>query len=193
MKSQISPFFFNIIIFILIINFISILNQISSIFPIKKILLSQELSKLDLISNIKLELGSKGYGLIFNNNSNISLIPYYLFDQIVTHYRSFEDVIVGPINTQDEYQELIIYAYIKDYEYLHFILENMDISIPLKYYLTAKKEESQKYGMRFFSRKDQEYIVFGKDLIDIMEIEFEGQNNFTIHNSEFISTFGDNE
>ena len=167
MKSQISPLLFNII--------------------------SQDLSKLDLTTNIKLELGSKGYGLIFNNNSNISLIPYYLFDQIVTHYRSFEDVIVGPINTQDEYQELIIYAYIKDYEYLHFILENMDISIPLKYYLTAKKEESQKYGMRFFSRKDQEYIVFGKDLIDIMEIEFKGQNNFTIHNSEFISTFGDNE
>ena len=192
MKSQISPFFFNIIIFILIINFISILNQISSIFPIKKILLSQELSNLELVSNIKLELGTKGYGLLFNNNSNISLIPYYLFDQIVTHYRSFEDVIVGPINTQDEYQELIIYAYIKDYEYLHFILENMDISIPLKYYLT-EKEETQKYGMRFISRKDQEYIVFGKDLIDIMEIEFEGQNNFTIHNSEFISTFGDNE
>ena len=193
MKSQINPFFCNIIIFILFINFISILNQISSIFPIKKILLSQELSNLDLTSNLKLELGTKGYGLLFNNNSNISLIPYFLFNQLVSHYRSFEDVIVGPIYTQNEYLELIIYAYIKDYEYLHFILENMDISIPLKYYLTPKKEESQKYGMRFFSRKDQEYIVFGKDLIDIMEIEFEGQNNFTIHNSEFISTFGDNE
>jgi len=100
---------------------------------------------------------------------------------------------VEPINFQDEYMELVIYAYIKDYEYLHFILENMDISIPLKYYLIEKKKESQKYGMRFFSRKDQEYIVFGKDLIDIMEIEFKGQNNFIIHNSEFISTFGDNE
>ena len=119
-------------------------------------------------------MGSKGYGLIFNNNSNISLIPYYLFTQLVAYYKSFEEVVVGPINTQDEYQELIIYAYIKDYEYLHFILENMDISIPLKYYLT-EKEETQKYGMRFISRKDQEYIVFGKDLIDIMEIEFEGK------------------
>ena len=193
MKSQIKQFFYNIIIFIFINNFKSILNQISSIFPIKKILLSQELSKLDLYTNIKVNLGTKGYGLIFNNNSNISLIPYYLFDQLVAHYKSFEDVIVAPINTEKENMELVIYAYIKDYEFLHFILENMDISIPLKYYLTEKKEESQKYGMRFFSRKDQEYIVFGKDLIDLMEVEFKGENNFTIHNSEFISTFGDNE
>ena len=66
MKSQISPFFYNIIIIILISNFISILNQISSIFPVKKILLSQELTKLDSITNIKRDLGSKGYGIIFN-------------------------------------------------------------------------------------------------------------------------------
>ena len=193
MKSQISPFFYNIIIIILISNFISILNQISSIFPVKKILLSQELTKLDSITNIKRDLGSKGYGIIFNYNSNISLIPYYLFNQIVEYYKSFEDIVMEPINTQNEFLEIVIYAYIKDYEYLHFILENMDISIPLKYYLTEKKKNSQKYGMRFLSRQDQEYIVFGKDLIDLMEIEFKGQNNFIIHNSEFISTFGDNE
>jgi len=66
MKSQINPIFYNIIIFILINNFISILNQISSILPIKKILLSQELSKLDLLTNIKRDFGSKGYGLLFN-------------------------------------------------------------------------------------------------------------------------------
>ena len=193
MKYQINLIFYNIIIFILINNFISILNQISSIFPIKKILLSQELSKLDLLTNIKRDFSSKGYGLIFNYNSNISLIPYYLFAQLIDHYKDFEEVVVEPINFQDEYMELVIDAYIKDYEYLHFILENMDISIPLKYYLLEKKEGSQKYGMRFFSRIDQEYIVFGKDLIDIMDIELKGQNNFTIHNSEFISTFDDNE
>ena len=45
----------------------------------------------------------------------------------------------------------------------------------------------KQYSIRFLTKKDQEYIIFGRDLIEIMDIEFKDENNFIIHNNEFIT------
>ena len=189
MKFQFFIKTYNIIIILLItgLSFSSI--QISSIFPVNKILLTGNLNKLDLATNLKYYIDPKGYGIIFNNTSNVSLIPNNLFDELTAYYKSFEDIIVGYQTYENGLKELIVYATLYyGFETPHFIFETFGISIPTKYYL-IEKGESQRYGIIFMTKEDQEYIVFGKDLIDIMKIEFKDENNFIIHNDEFISKF----
>ena len=52
-------------------------------------------------------------------------------------------------------------------------------------------EEYQIYGIRFLSKENHEFIEFGKDLIDIMNIEFKDEKNFIINNKEFINKLED--
>ena len=41
--------------------------------------------------------------------------------------------------------------------------------------------------MVFKTRENQEYIEFGKDLIEAMNIEFKDEKNFVINNKQFIT------
>ena len=72
------------------------------------------------------------------------------------------------------------------FETIHFIFEDYGITIPLQYFL-IEKDETQKYGLRFLTVENQEYIIFGKDLIELMDIEFIDKNHINIKNDEFIS------
>ena len=189
MKFQFFIKTYNIIIILLITGLSLSSIQISSIFPVNKILLTGNLNKLDLATNLKYYIDPKGYRIIFNNTSNVSLIPNNLFDELTAYYKSFEDIIVGYQTYENGLKELIVYATLYyGFETPHFIFETFGISIPTKYYL-IEKGESQRYGIIFMTKEDQEYIVFGKDLIDVMEIEFKDENNYIIHNDEFISKF----
>ena len=77
-----------------------------------------------------------------------------------------------------------------EYETTHFILENSGISIPFKYFYVNKNID-QSYGIVFKTRENQEYIEFGKDLINAMNIEFKDEKNFVINNKEFITKIDD--
>ena len=85
-------------------------------------------------------------------------------------------------------EEIIIDAYFdnENGETTHFILENLGISIPFKYFYIKTKIE-QNYKLVFKSNKNQEYIEFGKDLLDAMNIEFKDEKNFVINNKEFVT------
>ena len=72
------------------------------------------------------------------------------------------------------------------FETIHFIFEDYGITIPLQYFL-IEKDKTQKYGLRFLTVENQEYIIFGKDLIELMDIEFIDKNHINIKNDEFIS------
>ena len=158
----------------------------SYIFPIKKVIFSNDINKLYSRSSIQVNFESKGYGLLFNPNSNISFIPYHLFNDIKSYFYSDEQIDHSVKYYEDGKQEMIIDANIEgnNFETIHFIFEKFGISIPLEYFL-IKKEKKQHYGMRFFSKENQEYIEFGKDLIDIMNLEFNDEKNFVIHNNIF--------
>ena len=182
---------FNLIIINIIIKLSFSSIHESSIFPVRKIILTDDLNKMFLNNNIRIDIEPLGYGITFNNNSNISLIPYNLFTRIRTYYEGFEDIISSVKISEDGNKEIILYVNIDyGFETFHFILENFGISIPLKYYL-VEKDETQKYGIRFLTNENQEYICFGKDLIEVMDIEFTDKNNFIIHNDEFISKLND--
>jgi hypothetical protein len=163
----------------------------SNLFPVKNIIFTNDINKLYSSRTIQWNLESKGYAILFNDKINISLIPYNLFLDIYNFYAGSEDMGNFIKKYDDGTQEIIINAYIDDdnFETTHFILENMGIRIPTKYFLIEK--EHQTYRIRFFSRENQEYIEFGKDLIDAMNIEFKDEKNFVIKNEEFLIKLDD--
>ena len=187
MKLKFFFFFFNIILLIKFIKLDDSPIQITSIFPVNKIILTKDLNKLYLTTNIRCDIESKGYGIIFNNNYNISLIPYNLFKRIKDYFYNDESILVNSYTYENKTQELILYANLYyGFETIHFIFEDYGITIPLQYFL-IEKDETQKYGLRFLTVENQEYIIFGKDLIELMDIEFIDKNHINIKNDEFIS------
>ena len=164
----------------------------SYIFPVKKIIFTNNIKDLFSAKNIQINFESKGYGILFNGKSNISLIPYNLFLDIYNYFFHEEDISIKIKKHENGIEEILINAYVEgdDFETTHFILENFGISIPAKYFL-VNTGEYQVYGIRFLSKKDQEYIEFGKDLIEVMNIEFKDEKNFVINNEEFITKLGE--
>ena len=185
--------FLNIMIFLIIIKISLSSNQISSIIPVKKILITDDVKTLSISRISKYNLNSVGFGIKFDNTSNVSYVPYNLFRDIAYTFKFIEDS--NPtIKKMNGTQELTIKTnYFYGFEIIHFVLENIGITIPLKYYLIKKEtrkdndDEEQEYGMVFLTKEDQEYIIFGKNLIEPMNMEFKDENNFIIHNDEFIS------
>ena len=185
--------FLNIMIFLIIIKISLSSNQISSIIPVKKILITDDVKTLSISRISKYNLNSVGFGIKFDNTSNVSYVPYNLFRDIAYTFKFIEDS--NPtIKKMNGIQELTVKTnYFYGFEIIHFILENIGITIPLKYYYIKKEtrkdndDEEQEYGMVFLTKEDQEYIIFGKNLIEPMKMEFKGENNFIIHNDEFIS------
>ena len=190
MKCKIFSYFFYLIILITLHKLSYSLITTSPVYPVNKILLTDNLSRLYFENNIRCDLESIGYGVTFNISSNISLIPYNLFHSIRLFYKGFEDLIVQTKNKENGITELIVWANLDfGFETIHFIFEKFGISIPLKYYFVEK--EIQKYGLIFLTKEDQEYISFGKDLLDVMDVEIIDDNNFIVHNDEFISKMDD--
>ena len=126
----------------------------------------------------------KGLLLTFDPNSNISKIPWQIEFEISN---GFYSVIEGsePFEIQKEngYKALVSGFYI-DYCFpaVNFILADKAITIPSKYLF----KKNQYYEFIFLFHEKQEKIVIGKDLIDLMNVEFVSDNDFIIHNKEFV-------
>ena len=177
-----------------IIYLFLLLNKIESsyIFPVKKIIFTSDINVLSYSRSIQWNFESKGYGIFFNKESNISLIPYNLFNDIYTRLKSDQYIITKVKGIEDRLQEIVCVGEFEseDYETTHFILEKSGISIPFKYFWIYKNI-TETYGVVFKTRENQEYIEFGKDLIDAMNIEFKDEKNFVINNKEFILEIND--
>ena len=64
----------------------------------------------------------------------------------------------------------------------------MGITIPLKtLFYDNDEDEGMVYYFRFLTKKDQENIIIGKDLIDLMDITFIDDTNFIINNKSFVT------
>ena len=178
-----------IVLIFLLLN--SIKFSFSNIFPVKKIKFTNDIYNLGSPKTIQWNFESSGYGIIFNDKINISLIPYNLFLDIYNYFSGDEQVGLLIKKYEDGTEEMLINTYIEgeNYETTHFILEKTGIKIPVKYFLIEKKEEHELYGMGFLTKENQEYIEFGKNIIDAMNIEFPDEKNFVIHNEDFIIKF----
>ena len=184
--------------YVLLIAFIIILiNKISfslckksKILPVYKIALSQNLSQINKNSNYNLIVNDlKGIGLIFDSDSEINLIPQQLMKYIELYYNHFEETITNFIPKEDGYIEFILQFYYGGTESLHFIFENTGISLPINDLL---KYEESLHKFKFMTKDNQENIIIGKVLIEVLGIDLNDLNNFIV-NEKYISKIEDDE
>ena len=194
MKSYSLSIAFEIISFI-IINIASFcFSQISSIIPIYKIILTEDISHLEINNNYNFRLKIKGNGIIFDNNSDINVMPMHIFNEMYNFYHEhyIDDTISKIEKLSDGYNEFEIVSSFSRYETIHFILKDIGITIPLNELFIPKNIANNLYSFRFLGKEDQENIIIGKDLIKLMDVDFkENENNFVIKNKTFISNVKD--
>ena len=173
----------------LLISLYIIPNISSNIYPIYKLILEPNLNYInsadDYISyNFFYSLNTKGVGIIFNNNSEINSIPYHLFKQLVDIIDIYIDGYSFIKTNEKGYQELLLYGYLIEPISLHFITENIGITIPNDIFF--QRNFSYMSNFTFLSKENQENIVIGKYLMELMKIEFNNKNEFIINNKDFI-------
>ena len=173
---------------ITIFNIISFsFSQISSTIPLYKLILSENITNLEADYLYNLYLDTKGIGLIFDNSSNINLIPNHIFRQIYRfYYDSYDDILTKIVKLPNGYNEFVIISSLYRFETIHFILKDFGISFPLNELFILRNITKHEYSFRFLSKEEQENFIFGNDLIKTMDINFtENDNNFIINNKNF--------
>ena len=187
----------NTYLFFLIFKILLFLNEISfslsltsNIIPIYKIAFSSNLRQLykNNINNLIIN-NIKGIGLIFDTNSEFSIIPEQLGKYIEQYYDHFEEILIDFIPKVNGYIEIIIYYYYGGSECLHFIFENYGISIPVEKLLNY---ENEIHAFKFLLKENHENIIIGKDLIELMGIDLSDINNIVI-NDKYMSKIDDDE
>ena len=165
----------------------------STIYPIHKFIITNNLNHSN-ISNINLKeyfhisLDVKGVGVIFDNNSNMNLIPYHLFKQIKKILDLYSpDSNSYILNKENDYQEIVIFYFLNNIFSFNLILEKIGITFPNDVLFYRPKDEINKNYFIFLTKENQENIIFGKNLIDLMKIEFYNDEEFIINNNDFIT------
>ncbi len=146
------------------------------------------ISDIDLREYFHFSLDVKGVGIIFDNNLNINLIPYHLFTQIkkiIDLYSPDSNSFI--LNKENGYQEMVIFYYLNNNISFNLILEKIGITFPNDVLFYRPKDEINKNYFIFLTKENQENFIFGKNLIDLMKIEFDNEEEFVINNSNFIT------
>ena len=172
--------------------FISLLylsfSKKSSIIPLYQIILTENISHLEINNLYNLRLHLKGVGIIIDNNSDVNLIPMHIFSEIYKFYRDNYDDIYAEIEIlTNGYHKFRMISSLYQLETVHFILKEFGIIIPLNELFIPTNETEHEYALRFLSKEEQENIIFGKDLIECMEIDYlENDYNFVVNNKSFL-------
>ena len=127
---------------------------------------------------------TKGLILTFDPYSNISSIPLQIHNEIKIGFCSiYPGTEPYEKDLKNGYLAFISPVY-DEYCFpaVNFILSDRSITIPSKY-LFKKKEV---FEFVFLINENQDKIIIGKDLIDLMNVEFINDNEFFIHNREFV-------
>ena len=180
-------YLFKILSFFILINIISnIFCQTSTIYPLYKLIIAEDVERIGQPYTYSSVLDLKGIGIIFNNSYNISVMPYRLLSFIHQFYKAgYDDIGDYFEKLPNGYYLFSIISSLYKYETIHFILENLGIAMPLNV-VFMKVERENEYNFRFFGDENIENIIIGKDLIELMDINFKPDNDFTINNDSFI-------
>lgn len=144
--------------------------------PVYKVIIAEDLR------NPSNRYDTKGLNLIIDPNSEFSILPYYVFNNIYVEFsRSFSECYLYTVDLPNGYKTSKCISYEKiSFKTIYFITENFGIKIPSKYMFLGEK------NFIFQTKENQENIIFGKDLIELMQINYENENDFVIHNKDFL-------
>ena len=67
----------------------------------------------------------------------------------------------------------------------HFITDNIGITIPNDILFPKISDSIGRFTFCFLSKENQDNIIIGKTLIDLMKIQFLENNQFIINNKNF--------
>ena len=176
-------YFSLLFLLISIISFSS--NQISKIFPLYKVIMTEDINEIKKSNiNFNVYLNIKGMGVIFDNNSDISVMPKRLYKEIERFYKDmYYNFLYFDIKSKDGYIILMLNGESKYLDPINFIFEDIGIKIPVN--ILFKEIDNQEYNYTFLVKEDEEHIIFGKDLINDLEIEI-NENKINIKNEDFI-------
>ena len=167
---------------LIIFFFLNIGNILNiAYYEVFSIIMNDNITRMDRTSH---KFSPKGILLTFDPYSNVSSIPPQIEFEIKN---GFYTVIEGSDPYEKDigngYQALITHIYI-DYCFpaINFILAEQAITIPSKYLFKNKGY----FEFIFLIKEDQDKIIIGKDLMDLMRIEFVNDKDFFIHNKEFV-------
>ena len=166
----------------------------SNIYPIYKLIITSNLNHINvttLQNYINYSLNTKGVGIKFDSNSDINIIPYHLFNQLKKIIEIYIDGYLFMRDKGNHYKELYLIGYMDNIISFHFITENVGITIPNNILFPFNISDIGKSSFAFLSQENQENIIIGKNLMDLMKIEFNNKNDFIIKNDEFISKVND--
>jgi len=127
---------------------------------------------------------TKSLILTFDPYSNISSIPLLIHNEIKQgFYTIYPGTEPYEKDLKNGYQAFISHHY-DEYCFpaVNFILSDRSITIPSKYLFKKKGV----FEFVFLINENQDKIIIGKDLIDLMNVEFINDNEFYIHNKEFV-------
>ena len=166
----------------------------SNIYPIYKLIITSNLNHVNVTNlrdYINYSLNTKGVGIKFDYNSEINIIPYHLFNQLRKIIVVYTDGYLFVKDKGNNYQELLLIGYIDNIISIHFITENIGITIPNNVLFPFNISDIGKSTFTFLTKENQENIIIGRNLMDLMKIEFNDINDFIIKNDEFISKVND--
>ena len=127
---------------------------------------------------------TKGLILTFDPYSNISSIPLQIHNEIKNGFHTiYPGTEPYEKDLENGYQVFISHAYDETrFPSVNFILSDRSITIPSKYLFKSKGV----FEFVFLINENEDKIIIGKDLIDLMNVEFINENEFFIHNREFV-------
>ena len=151
------------------------------VFEVFIITTNDNVNKMEFSSH---EFKSKGLLLTFDPYSNISSIPPQIEMEIKNgFYTIYPGTEPYERDLKNGYQALVSHSYDEvRFPAVNFILSDRGITIPSKYLFKNKGI----FEFVFLIKENQDKIIIGKDLIDLMDVEFINDNEFFIHNREFV-------
>ena len=171
-------FIFNILIFLISSLFIEVLSFPS--YQVHRIILNNNITDMEKASY---QFYHKGMILTFDPSLNHSLIPLQIENEIKNGFYTiveFSEPYERDIG--NGYQVLLTHIFNPIcFPAINFILDDRAIIIPTEF-LFRKKDV---YEFVFLMKENQDRIVFGKDLIELMDIKFISDNDFVINNKTF--------
>ena len=181
--------FFEFKLLLIISLYFSLIKPIN-IYALHNLILTSDINSNNMtsINYLYFSLNTKGVGIIFDYNSEINLIPYHLIKQIKRYIEIYLlDGYSFLKEKENELQELKFFGYMFKIISFNFITANIGINIPNDVLFPKEPNVIEQFSFAFLTKEDQDNIIIGKNLIDLMKLEFNDKNEFIINNKSFIS------